>query len=153
MQEDAEDASAGAAKIREYDGLARGELEHAMASSPPPPHPRHRIGIVMSSVGRFLQCGDCQLSYTFPEGVQYDTLAKQFESHLCLSPIRSPDWCTDSRFVIMRYEGKVPAMAACARCKRKFFTPATFARDAVGAEEYLGHKFDLHVCVEIEESE
>jgi hypothetical protein len=42
------------AKIREYDGFARGELEHAMASSPPPPHPRHRIGIVMSSVGRFL---------------------------------------------------------------------------------------------------
>ena len=35
----------------------------------------------------------------------------------------------------------------------KFFTPATFARDAVGAEEYLGHKLDLHVCVEIEERE
>ena len=32
-----------------------------------------------------------------------------------------------------------------------YFTLATFARDAVGAAEYLGQKFDLHVCTEIEE--
>ncbi len=105
----------------------------------------------MSPVGRFLQCRYCQLSYTFPDGVQFGTIAKQFESHLCLPRIRSPDWRTDSRFVIMRYEGKVPAMSSCARCERKFFTPATFACNAVAAEEYLGQKFDLHVCVEIEE--
>jgi len=121
-----------------------------MASSSPPPH-SHRIGIVTSPVGRFLQCRDCQLTYTFPDGVEFDAIAKQFESHLCLPPIRSPDWRTDSRFVIMRHEGKVPAMASCARCEHKFFTPSKFASDAVGAAEYLGHKFDLHVCVAIED--
>ena len=88
----------------------------ASSSTPPP----HRISILMSPVGRFLQCRDCQLSYTFAG------------RH------------TDRRFVIVRYEGKVPAMASCARCQRKFFTPTTLARDAVGAEEYLGSKFDAH---------
>jgi hypothetical protein len=137
-------------KIRAYDWLVRGEQEHAMASSSP--HSLHRICIIMSPIGRFLQCRDCQLSYTFPDGVLFATLAKQFESHLCLPPIRGPDWRTDSRFIIVRYEGKVPKMASCARCERKFFTPSTFFRDAVGAEEYLGQKFDLHVCAGIEES-
>jgi hypothetical protein len=47
-------------------------------------------------------------------------------------------------FVIVRYVGKVPAMAACTKCQRKFFTPATHARDAVGADEYLRRKYDLH---------
>jgi hypothetical protein len=121
------------------------------ASSSPPSPSLHRIGIVMSPVGRFLQCRDCQLSYTFPDGVEYGTLAKQFETHLCLPSIRSPDWRTDRRFVIVRYEGKIPAMASCALCKRKFFTPATLARDATGAKEYLGQKFDLHECAGIEE--
>jgi len=122
-----------------------GELECAVlaSSSPPPPH---RIGILMSPVGRFLQCRDCQLSYTFPDGVKFGAIAKQFESHLCLSPIRLPAWQTDRRFVIVRYEGRVPAMASCAKCQRKFFTPTTLARDAVGAEEYLGRKFDAHDC-------
>lgn len=124
-----------------------------MASSSSPPHSLHRICIIMSPVGRFLQCRDCQLSYTFPDGVQFAALAMQFESHLCLPPIRSPDWRTDSRFVVVRYEGKVPAMASCAKCERKFFTPATFFRDSVGAEEYLGQKFDVHVCVEVEEKQ
>ena len=129
----------------------RGELEYAMSagnSSPPP----HRIGILMSPVGRFLQCRDCQLSYTFPDGAKFGAIAKQFESHLCLSPLRIPGWHTDRRFVIVRYEGKVPAMACCAKCQQKFFTPTTLARDAVGAEEYLGRKFDVHDCpAEIEE--
>jgi len=43
-------------------------------------------------------------------------------------------------------------MASCAKCQLKFFTPETFARDAVGAEEYLARKFDVHDCpAEIEE--
>ena len=53
-------------------------------------------------------------------------------------------------FVIVRYVGKVPAMASCTKCQRKFFTPATHARDAVGADEYLRQKFDLHRCPEDE---
>jgi hypothetical protein len=55
---------------------------------------------------------------------------------------------TDRQFVIVRYEGRVPAMASCGKCDRKFFTPTTLARDAIGAEEYLGRKFDVHECEE-----
>ncbi len=51
-------------------------------------------------------------------------------------------------FVILRYQGKVPAMASCAKCQRKFFTPTTSSRDPVGAKEYLLSKFDRHDCEE-----
>jgi hypothetical protein len=55
----------------------------------------------------------------------------------------------ERRFVILtRFEGNVPAMASCANCQRKFFTPNTLARDAVAAERYLAHKFDGHKCEE-----
>jgi hypothetical protein len=37
-------------------------------------------------------------------------------------------------------------MADCEKCKRKFFTLATYARDADGAQEYLLSKFDHHNC-------
>jgi hypothetical protein len=129
-------------------GMHVGELEYAMSASSSPP-PLHRIGIVLSPVDRFLQCRDCQLTYTFPYGAKFGTIAKQFESYLCLSPIRRTGWQTNSRFVVVRYEGKVPAMASCSNCKRKFFTPTALARDAVGAEEYLGRKFDTHECEEL----
>ena len=113
------------------------------ASSPP-----HHIGIIMSPVGRFLQCRECQLTYTFPDGAKLGTIAKQFGSHLCLSLICSAGKQTDRRLVIVRHEGKIPAMASCTKCQRKFFTPTALASDAVGAEEYLGRKFDGHVCLE-----
>jgi hypothetical protein len=116
-----------------------------VASSPPP---RHRLGILMSPASRFLECADCQISFKFPEGAQFGVIAKQFESHLCRSPICIPGWRTERRFVIVRHEGKLPAMASCAKCQLKFFTPATFARDPVGAEVYLLDKFDLHECRE-----
>jgi hypothetical protein len=45
----------------------------------------HRIAILMSGAGRFLQCRDCQLNFLFPVGTHYPTIAKQFESHLCRS--------------------------------------------------------------------
>jgi hypothetical protein len=51
-------------------------------------------------------------------------------------------------FVILRYDKKVPAMACCAKCESKFFTPASFLDDRVGAEEYLLEKFDQHRCTE-----
>jgi hypothetical protein len=117
------------------------------ASRSSPPLPPHRIGIIVSPEGRFLQCRDCQLAYTFPDGIKFDEIAKQFDAHSCVSPIRTPAWQTDRRFVLLRYEGKVPALASCARCERKFFTPTTLMRDARGAEEYLGRKFDVHKCV------
>ncbi len=54
----------------------------------------------------------------------------------------------ERNFIVLRYEGKVPAMGGCEKCKRKFFTPTTYALDAVGAEEYLFGKFDHHNCEE-----
>jgi len=49
-------------------------------------------------------------------------------------------------FIVLKYEGKVPAMASCSECQRKFFTPATFSRDSSEASQYLLGKFDMHVC-------
>jgi hypothetical protein len=119
--------------------LARGELEHAMSVSSSPSPSSHRISILMSPAGRFLLCRDCKLSFEFPDGVQYGVIAKQFEFHSCGS--------TERRFVILKHGGMVPAMASCAKCQRKFFTPSpTFERDAIGAEQYLANKFDLHLC-------
>ena len=110
--------------------------------------PRHRIGILMFPEGRFLECADCQISFEFPDGAQFGAIAKQFEFHLCGPPIDSLAWRTERRFVIVRHEGKVPAMASCAKCQLKFFTPPTFACGPLGAERYLLDKFDLHECWE-----
>ena len=52
----------------------------------------------------------------------------------------------DRNFIVLKYEGKVPVMAGCERCQRKFFTPATYSGDAVGAQQYLFSKFDRHNC-------
>jgi hypothetical protein len=49
-------------------------------------------------------------------------------------------------FVILKYYNKVPAMAGCAKCQHKFFTPNTYYNDHIGAEEYLRGKFDEHMC-------
>lgn len=51
-------------------------------------------------------------------------------------------------FVILRHQGKVPAMASWAKCQRKVFTPNTYSRDPVGAQEYLLSNFDRHDCEE-----
>jgi hypothetical protein len=118
-----------------------------MSASSSTPSP-HRIAILMSPVGRFLQCRDCQLSFTFSDGAQFSPIAKQFGSYPCSSPIRIASWRTDRHFVIARYEDRVPAMASCAKCDRKFFAPTTLANDDIGAEEYPGRKFDVHECEE-----
>jgi hypothetical protein len=49
-------------------------------------------------------------------------------------------------FVVIRSVGKVPAMGSCANCGLKFFTPATYTNDAIGADGYLRRKFDVHEC-------
>jgi hypothetical protein len=50
-------------------------------------------------------------------------------------------------FRILAYVDKVPSMASCNKCQRKFFTPGgMFRRDAVGAEEYLGEEFVERQC-------
>jgi len=53
----------------------------------------------------------------------------------------------ERNFIVLRYAGRVPAMAACEKCKRKFFTPAAY-HEAAGAYEYLFSKFDHHFCEE-----
>jgi hypothetical protein len=73
-----------------YDDLVRGELEYAMSASSPT-LPAHRIGILMSAAGRFLECRDCDLRFRFPMESRYDEIAKQFESHSCTSPIPSAE--------------------------------------------------------------
>lgn len=132
------------------------------ANSSSRPAPPHRIAVIMSPVGRFLQCSECKLSYVFPHGIQIGTLAKEFEVHPCTSPIRIPDRLVDDsvkdgapvldlperRFVIVRYEGQAPMMAACTKCLSKFFAPTTLAHDAIGAERCMYHKYNLHRCHE-----
>ena len=63
-----------------------------MPASSSPLSPLHHIGILMSPVGRFLQCSTCQLSFTFPDGIRFGDLAKQFDAHACAIPIRRPAW-------------------------------------------------------------
>jgi len=72
-------------RIEAYDGVVRGELKYAMSASISTPLPHH-IGIVVCAEGRLLMCTQCELSFEFPDGKHYRTIAKQFESHLCSSP-------------------------------------------------------------------
>ena len=52
-----------------------------------------------------------------------------------------------SQFVILKKLGTVPLMAGCTVCGRKFFTPLSLLKDAVGAEVHLRGKFDAHKCL------
>lgn len=61
------------------------------AMSHDPGRLEHRIGILMSQTGRFLECISCRLSFEFPPGTQYETIAKQFESHRCGSVTSSSE--------------------------------------------------------------
>jgi hypothetical protein len=58
----------------------------------------------------------------------------------------------ETGFAILRYEVKVPAMACCRKCQRKFFTPKEFNLDRIGAEEYPWRKFVAHKCPELPDS-
>jgi hypothetical protein len=49
-------------------------------------------------------------------------------------------------FIVLRREGKIPAMAACGKCQQKFFTPDSYYGDLIGTEQYLTGKFDEHRC-------
>jgi len=53
---------------------------------------------------------------------------------------------SERHFIVLKHEGKVPIMAGCEKCKRKFFTPVDYSQDAIGAQEYLFNKFDHHSC-------
>ena len=49
-------------------------------------------------------------------------------------------------FVILKNVNKTPSLAACSKCRRKFFTPTSYYNDRIWAEQYLQEKFDLHRC-------
>jgi hypothetical protein len=66
------------------------ELEKAVQSHSPGAS-AHRIGILMSQTGRFLECIACRLSFAFPPGAHYDTVAKQFDPHVCKSAVSPED--------------------------------------------------------------
>jgi hypothetical protein len=51
----------------------------------------HRIGILMSQTGRFLECTKCRLYFPFPAGARYDTVASQFEGRLCETATSNAD--------------------------------------------------------------
>jgi len=68
-------------RVEAYDGLVRGELEHAVSASSS--MPSHHFGVLMSAAGRFLMGIDCQLRFEFPIGADYNATTKQFESHPC----------------------------------------------------------------------
>jgi hypothetical protein len=59
-----------------------------------------------------VQYRDCQLTYTFPDGIKFGVIAKQFGAHSCVTPMHRPAWHNEHRFVILRYDGKVPALAS-----------------------------------------
>jgi hypothetical protein len=48
--------------------------------------------------------------------------------------------------MFLKYVGKTPALAGCARCQLKFFTPEHFLKNPEAADEYLRIKFSLHEC-------
>jgi hypothetical protein len=52
----------------------------------------------------------------------------------------------ETNFVIFEREGKVPVLAGCTGCQRKFFTPVTLMSNHIGAEQYLWDKFIGHNC-------
>jgi len=74
-----------------------------------------------------------------PEKATWDFYAA-FAGHQCLT--------TSLRrsLVILKHKDKVPIVASCTACHRKFFTVATLLHDPRGAERDLLEKFDLHKC-------
>jgi hypothetical protein len=52
----------------------------------------------------------------------------------------------DHTFVILKYTDKIPSMASCTKCQRKFFVPTSLGSDPGLAEQYLLEKFARHTC-------
>ncbi len=63
-----------------------------------------------------------------------------FAAHLC----RVPNLARS--LLILKYKDRVPIVASCTACHRKFFTTATLLHDPHRAEQYLLEMFDQHQC-------
>jgi hypothetical protein len=78
---------------------------------------RETVGLA-TQVAEGEQRGDC-----------IESTAAVFCSARLAQPVklyRTVRGMTDRSFVVRNYQGKVPAMASCAKCQRKFFTPSYF---------------------------
>jgi hypothetical protein len=65
-----------------------------------------------------------------------------------------PDCSVMEYFKILAYVNKVPSLATCTQCEKKFFTPSgVFQRDRLGAEDYLREKFAKHQCPRTQEAD
>jgi hypothetical protein len=62
------------------------------------------------------------------------------------SHARLGDGMDDSWVVLLQYLGKTPAMASCAKCRLKFFTPSELLKKPREATDYLRGKFAAHPC-------
>ena len=112
----------------------------------------------MSPVGRFLECRDCLLTFSFPLGEHYDAVVRQFEAQSCRSSIPVSLFLPDEleiedcagngaerrHLVVQRFEGQVPMIASCTKCKNKFFTPTALAHDAMAQS---GTCFTSTICI------
>jgi ferredoxin len=92
------------------------------------------------------RCSDCGKIFTTPldavanpEKATRDFYAA-FAVHQCLAKNLGRS------LVILKYKDKVPIVASCSACHRKFLTIATLLHDSRGAEQHLLEKFDLHKC-------
>jgi hypothetical protein len=62
--------------------------------------------------------------------------------------VKMPDpFSSERTLVILKCVNKVPSLAACSSCQRKFFTLATYRDDPARAEQYLQEKFVMHRCL------
>ena len=66
---------------------------------------------------------------------------RSHESHARLA-----DGMDDSRIVFLQYLRETPAMAGCAQCRLKFFTPSELLEKPREATDYLWGKFAAHTC-------
>jgi hypothetical protein len=63
-----------------------------------------------------------------------------FAAHVC----RVPNLARS--LAILKYKDRVPLVASCTACHRKFFTIASLLHDPRQAEQYLLEMFDRHQC-------
>jgi hypothetical protein len=56
------------------------------------------------------------------------------------------DGMNDFLPVFLRYAGKTPCLAGCAKCHLKFFTPGELMKDPEAATKYLRERFAQHTC-------
>jgi hypothetical protein len=52
----------------------------------------------------------------------------------------------EAGFTILLHRGKIPVLAACTRCRLKFFTPTNMMEDPERAKGYLRNKYEVHHC-------